>query len=222
LSEESSKHVVQVLRMGVGDRLQLTDGLGVLANATIRDDHKKKCAVIIEDSHLQPAPVIQTIIAISLLKNSTRFEWFLEKAAELGVHEIVPLICARTEKQHFRTARMHSILTSAMLQSNQVWLTRLREPLAFNHFIEIQSSVNESGMPDKFIAHCEDSGKSGLVVRIDHAVKKRLILIGPEGDFSPAEIQLAVDNNFIPVQLGQTRLRTETAGVIAATLLQLV
>ena len=133
LDEDTSRHVVQVLRMKEGEKLNLTDGKGNLITAEIIDDHKKHCAVKIIDSQLTTHNSRKVAIAISLLKNASRFEWFLEKATEIGVTEIIPLICERTEKQKFRYDRMKGICISAMLQSQQTWLPVLHEPIQFNH-----------------------------------------------------------------------------------------
>ena len=217
LNEETSKHVVQVLRMQNGEQLLLTDGKNNLFNAEIIDNNRKKCAVNIFSISTQSSPTKKNTIAISLVKNSTRFEWFLEKATEIGVHEIVPLLCSRTEKQHFRRDRMKSILISAMLQSQQSRLPILHEPVKYNEYIK---HVKEDTDLQKFIAHCEEeNSKKQLANSILTNSVKRLILIGPEGDFTKEEITDALQNNFLAVALGNTRLRTETAGVVAATLL---
>ena len=215
LNEETSKHVVQVLRMQNGERIQLTDGRGNLYTAEIVDDNRKKCGLKILSCSLQPFASKKVTIAISLVKNSTRFEWFLEKATEMGVSEIIPLICNRTEKQHFRQDRMKNILVSAMLQSQQTWLPVLQEPTKFSTYINIPCAAK------KFIAHCEP-GQPKTELSAYHPLSDAIILIGPEGDFNMDEIELALQNNFLPVALGNTRLRTETAGVAAAALLCLV
>lgn len=217
LSEETSRHVVQVLRMVSGDELRLTDGKGQVANAVIVNDHKKKCEVTIQDIVTEPRPASQHTIAISLLKNNTRLEWFLEKAAELGLSRIVPLICARTEKQHFRFERMNTILISAMLQSQQAWQTELLPPISFNEFVSRPRPENSAS----YIAHCEQGEKLSLLSPQAREASQKLVLIGPEGDFTPEEIALAVTKGFQPLELGKTRLRTETAGLIAATFIQL-
>lgn len=217
LNEETSRHVAQVLRMQHGEHLLLTDGNGNLFNAEIIDDSRKKCAVKILSVSTQPPPTKKNTVAISLVKNSTRFEWFIEKATEIGINEIVPLLCIRTEKQHFRRDRMKSILTSSMLQSQQSWLPQLHEPVKYNEYLKY---VKESTDVQKFIAHCEEENfKEQLANSILTNSTARLILIGPEGDFTKEEIAEALQNNFLPVSLGNTRLRTETAGVVAATLL---
>ena len=215
LDEDTSKHVAQVLRMQNGQQLQLTNGKGDLITAEIIDDNRKKCVVKILTHSVETPANRKVTIAISLVKNSTRFEWFLEKATELGVYQIVPLLCSRTEKQHFRHDRMKNILVSAMLQSQQAWLPVLHEPIKFWNYI------SGSGSNEKFIAHCEDD-KPRIELTSYHPFKDSTILIGPEGDFSPDEIALALQHNFQPVALGNTRLRTETAGVVAATLLCLI
>ncbi len=215
LDEDTSRHVVQVLRMKAGEQLNLTDGKGTLLTCEITDDHKKHCVVAIKEVRHKAEGARKISVGISLLKNSNRFEWFLEKATELGVTGIIPLICERTEKEKFRHDRLQGICISAMLQSQQVWLPVLHEPVSFTDLQFSQYSNHQ-----KFIAHCEESNKTPLT---DQPINQlTIILIGPEGDFTPAEIELAVSNGFIPVALGDTRLRTETAGVAAATLLCLV
>jgi 16S rRNA (uracil1498-N3)-methyltransferase len=212
LNEDTSKHVAQVLRMQNGEQLQLTDGKGNLYTAEIIDDNRKKCLVKILSCSNQPKAGKKITIAISLVKNSTRFEWFLEKATEIGVSEIIPLLCSRTEKQHFKQDRLKNILISAMLQSQQTWLPVLHEPTKY------LSLINQPDSNKKFIAHCE-ADEPRVELNMHQPFNSSTILIGPEGDFSLEEIKLALQNNFIPVTLGNTRLRTETAGMVAATLL---
>jgi 16S rRNA (uracil1498-N3)-methyltransferase len=153
------------------------------------------------------------LIAISLIKNRDRFEWFLEKATEIGVTAIIPLICERTEKEKFRFDRMQGICISAMLQSQQVWLPVLHEPIPFKQVIE------EAKQEQKFIAHCMPGEKGNLAGLVNKELSSRIILIGPEGDFTREEADLAIQYQFSPVALGETRLRSETAGVVAATIL---
>ena len=213
LNEDTSRHVVQVLRMKSGQLLQLTDGKGSLLTAAIIHDHKKNCTVNIQEKVTNATPAKKVSIAISLLKNAARFEWFLEKATEIGVTEILPLKCDRTEKQHFRFDRMNNILIAAMLQSQQTWLPVMSDPLSF------KDAVNKSTAVNKLIAHCEDVPKH--TIREFANQDSIQILIGPEGDFSSEEIILALAHNYHPVTLGKTRLRAETAGVVAATLLSI-
>jgi 16S rRNA (uracil1498-N3)-methyltransferase len=216
LDEDTSKHVVQVLRMQNGEQLQLTDGKGNVFTCEITDNNRKRCAVTIKQTTHHQRPTANVSIAISLLKNVNRFEWFLEKATEIGVAQIIPLICSRTEKQNFKTERLQAILISAMLQSQQCWLPEMGEPVSFRKLLESLQTVQELL---KFIAHCEDENKISLVTQLLNHSTSKLILIGPEGDFTKEEIDLALQQNYTPVSLGNTRLRAETAGVVAATLL---
>ncbi len=214
LDEDTSRHVVQVLRMKEGEKLNLTDGKGNLITAEVIDAHKKHCSAKIIDSQYTTQNSRKVTIAISLLKNTSRFEWFLEKATEIGVSEIIPIICERTEKQKFRYDRMKGICISAMLQSQQTWLPILQEPKQFSHL-----TIEQFDDQQKFIAHCEESSQKNNLSTFQ-PFNHSTILIGPEGDFTKQEIELALQNNFIPVSLGETRLRTETAGVVATTILK--
>lgn len=216
LDEATSKHIIQVLRMQLGDQLQLTNGKGKLLTAAITNDNRKKVVVTIYHTEESKAYPSKISIAISPVKNNTRFEWFLEKATEIGVAEIIPLICARTEKQQFKWERMNAILVSAMLQSQQVWLPVLREPIKFSKYL---SDLNRVPSLLKMIAHCEDENYKQSLQKIADPASDQLILIGPEGDFTPQEIDYALQNGCVPVSLGNTRLRTETAGIVAAALL---
>jgi 16S rRNA (uracil1498-N3)-methyltransferase len=238
LGEDNSRHAIQVLRMKIGDPLQLTDGKGALLAAAVLYDHKKKCVVKIQSVSTLPPKSQKVSIAISPLKNASRFEWFLEKATEIGVTEIIPLICERTERQHTRQDRLQHILVSALLQSQQTWLPVLREPTPFAQWLGAADYTH------RLIAHCLEEPRptedlaawrrrqitvAGLSTSAAAApgsptpapspAISSLILIGPEGDFSPAEIASALKEGFVPVTLGENRLRTETAGVVAATLL---
>jgi len=213
LEEDTSKHMIGVLRMQKGGQALLTDGSGKKAVVVITDDNRKRCAVQIISIHEEPPPQHKVVIGISLVKNASRFEWFLEKATEIGVTEIIPLLCERTEKEKFRYDRLQQILISAMLQSQQCRLPNLHQPSAYKDVI----AGNNTGR--KFIAHCLDKSKEQLAGQSPGHATDQLILIGPEGDFTPQEVELALQNNYQPVALGNTRLRTETAGIVAATLL---
>lgn len=211
LSEESSKHIIQVLRMKELDAIHLTNGQGVLCTGTIQMANKKKTSIKIKDWIQSEIKKRKIIVAVSLLKNSSRFEWMLEKLTELGVSEIVPLISKRTERKFFREERFQSIIVSAMLQSQQTWLTKLHKPTSFKDFL----SKNKT--QQKLIAHCEPIKKTSLQeIKFKNEVS---ILIGPEGDFTNEEIAEALQLNYTPVMLGNTRLRTETAAVVAASVL---
>jgi 16S rRNA (uracil1498-N3)-methyltransferase len=220
LDEAASKHIVQVLRMQNGEQLQLTNGKGDLFTAEIIDNNRKKCIVKVIKTSNEQHSANNISIAISLIKNATRFEWFLEKATEIGVSEIIPLICSRTEKTAFKFERMKSILISAMLQSQQCWLPVLHEPVPFGKLWQSSKTLPKlDDYQQKFIAHCLDGAKRNLKDLNNESLSSTIILIGPEGDFTPAEIDLAVQHHFNAVSLGNTRLRTETAGIVAATLL---
>ena len=215
LDEDTSRHIVSVLRIKKDEQLNLTDGKGNLLTCTVIDDNKKYCIVEIKSKTQTPKSKRNISIGISLLKNSNRFEWFLEKATEISVNEIIPLICERTEKEKFRYDRMKGICISAILQSQQCWLPVLHEPIAF------KEAVEQAKQQQKFIAHCMEDSKRNLSDLVNESLSSQIILIGPEGDFIDDEIQLAIKYHFDAVSLGETRLRTETAGVVAATLLMI-
>ncbi len=212
LGEETSRHVVQVLRMQEGKHIMLTNGKGEVLTAKIIAANKNNTAVTIISRTYNDRPASKVSIAISLIKNVSRFEWFLEKATEIGVSEIIPLLCERTEKHQMKWNRMNTIITSATLQSRQAWLPDFKEPVKFSNLIK-SNKYSQS-----FIAHCVD-GEKNSILDFEKTNSSKLILIGPEGDFTEDEISLALQNNFIPVSLGETRLRTETAGLVAAVLL---
>ena len=215
LCEPTSKHLIQVLRKKIGDKMVLTNGKGVKATATIQDDHRKHAVVSFDKIELIPAPAYGNVIAISPLKNVTRFEWFLEKAVELGISKIIPLQCERTEKTKLKTDRLQQIITSAMLQSQQYWLPELTVLTPYDKFIQSATAAY------KLIAHCEEDAEKLPLKDYNFSMPgDKLLLIGPEGDFTPREIALGKEAGFMPVSLGSTRLRTETAGVMGAVLLQ--
>ncbi len=204
--------------MEMGEKLNLTDGKGNLFTAAIAKADKKKCIVNIISTEKIPPPERRVSICISLLKNANRFEWFLEKSTEIGVSEIAPLICKRTEKQNFRLDRMRQILISAMIQSKQCWMPELHEPVKFSSYLE---SEKANSFQQKFIAHCIPEEKRNLADLLNSNLSSQIILIGPEGDFTTDEIEKARQHHFIPVALGDTRLRSESAGIVAATLMKL-
>ncbi len=214
LDEDNSKHAIQVLRLKMGNTVELTDGKGQLATASIVDDNRKHCRLQVQQLQSIPRPSKQVTLAISLLKNRNRFEWLLEKVTELGVTKIVPLLCERTEKESARFERMQSILQSALLQSRQVWLPSLATPQEFG---AIEKWKLQDG--DHYIATCSDVDKQPLSSLAATSKKNILICIGPEGDFTDDELKIATKNNFVAVSLGSTRLRTETAGMVAVSLL---
>ncbi len=211
LDEDTSKHVVQVLRMQNGEQLKLTDGIGNIFTCEITDNHRKKTVVSIIEKVQSSRHKTSITIAISPVKNNSRFEWFLEKATEIGVTEVVPIICERTEKQQLKMERLQGIVVSAMLQSQQAWLPVLSEAKKYEQYIK---STTEQPQLQKFIAHCEQDQKTQL--SSIQPSGQSTILIGPEGDFTHKEIEAALNAGFEPVSLGETRLRTETAGMAAA------
>lgn len=212
LDKDTARHIIQVLRMAVGESLHLTDGCGHLALARIEEVDKKHCRVsVVSRSFIDPSEK-KISIAVSPVKNAARFEWFLEKASEIGVQRIVPLICTRTERQVFKAERWTGILKSAMLQSQQVWMPALSQPIAFADY------VKNCRDDMKMIAHCVEDGARHKLMPVQKGSAS--MLIGPEGDFTFEEIDLAISKGFLPVALGATRLRTETAALVASVLMR--
>jgi len=213
LNEASSKHCIQVLRMQEGSKMLLTDGKGKKAEVEIIVPERKKCVVkILQITEENPRPV-QLSLAIAFTKNKSRNEWLLEKITELGIEHIYPIITERSEKEKFNLERYNQILVSAMLQSQQCFLPQLHEPQKLNMFLK----ENKAKDIQKFIAHCiEDQEKKSYLNELKKE-ENSIVLIGPEGDFSPTEIEECLKSDFIPVTLGQNRLRTETAGMYVTT-----
>lgn len=210
LTEEIRKHAVTVLRMQVGEQLMLTDGKDFSATADILQADKKQLMVALGQMIAHPAPQKKMILGISLLKNTARFEWMLEKVTEIGINEIIPLLAERTERQHFRQERFQQILISACLQSGQFHFPILHEPVKLTTVFSMDLPSN------KFIAHCMEGNKPQLTGQSLDSI----LLIGPEGDFTAEELALAIQHNFEPVGLGESRLRTETAGIVGAVMLR--
>ena len=206
--KEESRHIVKVLRKKEGDFIQITNGKGSLFTSEITFANEKKCEVTISaEEFFEPAPY-QLHLAVAPTKLNDRYEWFLEKATEMGISEITPIICDHSERKFIKTDRFDKIIQSAMKQSLQYYLPKLNEPVSFKDFIKKQND----GL--NLIAHCEETDKKSLKDVLEPN-QKITILIGPEGDFSDKEIKAALENNYIPVSLGNTRLRTETAAVVA-------
>ena len=214
LSETTSKHIVQVLRMKLNEKIKLTDGEGNIYTCIITDDNRKRSIVQVQEHQFVQRPTPLTCIAISPLKNNTRFEWFIEKATEAGISQIIPLHCDRSEKVSLKTDRLQQIIISAMLQSQQCWLPVLHAVTSFKR------ALASSEMPQKYIAHCiEGEPKKSLSQISITSVSGAIVCIGPEGDFTNDEIALAKALGYEAVSLGNTRLRTETAGLYAAVVL---
>lgn len=209
-SAEESKHIVKVLRKKEDDILSITNGKGYLFEAKILEANPKKCKAQIISTE-KTIPRLHTLhLAVAPTKMNDRFEWFLEKATEIGVTEITPILCEHSERKVIKPERLEKVLQSAMKQSLQTYLPKLNPLTSYQDFLK-------SAQGDlKFIAHCEDEEKAELKRRLA-ADKDVLILIGPEGDFSSNEIQLAYENGYTPISLGRNRLRTETAAIYACT-----
>lgn len=210
LGEDIKKHAFSVLRMNQGEQLVLTNGKGCSATATITTANKKQFSVQLHEYVDHPAPAKKMMLGISLLKNTARFEWMLEKVTEIGITEIYPLLCERTERQHFRKERFEQIITSACLQSQQFHFPILQEP------IKMEELFKQDLPTQRCIAHCMEGEKKQL----GHASSDVLLLVGPEGDFTPEELHLSIAHGFQPVGLGETRLRTETAGIVGAVMMR--
>lgn len=213
--KEESKHIIKVLRKKEGDVIYITDGKGRLFHSEILIASEKKCEVkIINHQNFEPKSY-KLHIAIAPTKMNDRMEWFLEKATEIGIDEISPIICDHSERKQFKIDRAEKIIQAAMKQSHQFYLPKINEAISFSEFIKKETSYS------KYIAHCEKNKKELLKNCVDQN-QDILILIGPEGDFSLKEISLALKNNFIGVSLGNTRLRTETAAVVACHTVALI
>ena len=209
-NEQESRHCIKVLRLSRGDNISLIDGSGGYYKAEITEAHPKKCIVrIIESIKEFEKRKYYSHIAIAPTKNIDRFEWFLEKATEIGFDEITPLLCERSERKIIKASRLQKILISAIKQSIKAYKPVLNEMISYNDFI----FLNQNGQ--KYIAHCENETKNSLK-SIYTPAETSHILIGPEGDFSPSEIKLAIDSGYKAISLGNSRLRTETAGIVAA------
>jgi 16S rRNA (uracil1498-N3)-methyltransferase len=208
LNEDESKHAIRVLRLNLGDEVTLVDGRGNLFNARISDPNPKRCEIIVENVHNDYEKRSYNLhVAISPLKNSDRFEWFLEKATEIGIDTITPLVCGRTEKKGFNLERSYRIVESAMKQSIKAFRPVINEPQSFKGFI------NNNSAPVKLIACCEGDRK--IIDEVCKTQQDVIILIGPEGDFTEDEINMSREMGFEPITLGNSRLRTETAGIVA-------
>ena len=206
--KEESKHIIKVLRKKDTDILHVTNGLGLLLETEITLASDNKCTVkIIAVEKAEPSK-FNLHFAVAPTKMNDRFEWFLEKATEIGIHEITPIICDRSERKVVNKERFEKIILTAMKQSNVLFLPKLNEAVTFKEFIKHKNE----GL--QLIAHCEETDKKSLksVLKPNESVT---LLIGPEGDFSEKEIALALENNYVPVSLGNTRLRTETAAIVA-------
>ncbi len=208
LPEEESAHCSRVLRKRAGDEILITDGKGTFVEACITLPHPKHTGVKVQRKYACPKHWQPNIhIAFAPTKNIDRIEWFLEKATEIGIDQVTPILCEHSERKEVKPARLEKILISAMKQSQKALLPRLNEMIPFKRLVE-QATASQ-----KLIAHCHNGEKTALT-NIP-SLQDVIILIGPEGDFSEAEVELALRNGFSPISLGQSRLRTETAALVA-------
>lgn len=218
LNSIESKHAIKVLRLTEGDKVELYDGKGHIALAAIRQANYRNCILQIENTISKPKPTFDLHIAIAPTKNIDRFEWFLEKATEIGISEITPLLCEHSERKTLNHERLQKIVVAALKQSQRAYLPILNPLTRFDDFLKKQHSKNT----EQYIAHCcENHSHKNNLKNVYKPNLNALILIGPEGDFSAAEIERAKLKGFAEISLGNTRLRTETAGIVACHTIQL-
>ena len=215
-SREESRHIVKVLRKNEGDHLYLTNGKGFLFETEITLADQNNCRARILSSEKEPPPPYYLHLAVAPTKMNDRYEWFLEKATEIGIQEISPVICDHSERKVVKIERFQRIIQSALKQSLHARMPVINEAVSFSEFLKKENSGA------KFIAHCEEDQPRKLFSK---AVKKGIsatVLIGPEGDFSSKEIGQAIQAGWIPVSLGNSRLRTETAAIVACHTVALI
>ena len=218
LSEEESAHALRVLRLQSGDRFRLVNGKGFEGIAEVTQTEKKRLFYEIIDRTEEAIQNKERIhIAIAPTKNIDRFSFFMEKVAELGIDQITPLICKNSERKNLNVEKLRKKLLAALKQSGNLFLPRLDDPQTFSDFIKTAETTENA-----FIAHCEDESQKVALKEVLKKDKNVLILIGPEGDFRPEEINLAKEKGFKGVSLSESVLRTETAGIIACHTVQLI
>ena len=209
--KEESRHIVKVLRKQEGDLLHITNGRGLLVQSTLISTHPKQCIAAIIDKQTKQKLPYELHLAVAPTKLNDRYEWFLEKATEIGVTAITPIICDHSERKVIKKERYEKIMVSAMKQSLKFYKPILHEAITFKEFIIKQNTTTAQ----KYIAHCEDDlSKKTLISQLKKDMPC-MIIIGPEGDFSLKEIAFAKTHKYIPVSLGKSRLRTETAALVA-------
>lgn len=218
LSEDESKHAVRVLRLNAGEGVKLVDGKGGFYEAIVTDPNPKRCRLEITETVPDFGKKPYYIhIAVAPTKNLDRMEWFVEKAVEIGIDEISFLKCTRSERKELKIDRLEKIAVSAMKQSLKAYLPKLNELMTYKHFL-----LNSDTDSDGYIAHLEEGNRQDLKQINTSEKTKFCILIGPEGDFTPEEIELALAKGIKPVTLGESRLRTETAALVACYTLNLL
>jgi 16S rRNA (uracil1498-N3)-methyltransferase len=216
LEESESKHCIKVLRKTKGDELILVDGRGGYYEAVISDPDHRHCSVEVIKAVQQFEKRNYSLhLAVAPTKNIDRFEWLIEKATEIGVDQITPLLCEHSERKQVNIERLQKILVSAMKQSLKAYLPGL------NNLTNFEAFLSKAQAGPKFIAHCEEGEKKHLFA-IAPAHEDVVVMIGPEGDFSKSEIEKALAAGFTEVTLGKSRLRTETAGIVACGAISLV
>lgn len=209
LPEEESLHCAKVLRMKAGDPILITDGKGIFYDAIVALPHQKHTTVeILSQTKAEKSWKPRIHIAFAPTKNIDRTEWFVEKATEIGIDVFTPLLTRHSERKEIKLARIEKILVSAMKQSQKAYLPVLNPMVPFGEF------VRKSFSGQRMIAHCHEGDKK-LLSQAYNRGEDALVLIGPEGDFSEQEVDLALANKFLPISLGESRLRTETAALVA-------
>lgn len=220
LDAEESRHAVRVLRLREGDELNVTDGCGNLYRCQVVEASDKACCIQPLSTIHSPLFTFHLHLAVAPTKNPARMEWLVEKAVEIGVGEITLLQCDHSERTFLKTDRLEKLAVSAMKQSLHTVLPKINPPVKLSDWLCLPLSTLHS--PLKFIAHCEaDKPRTPLASALQPG-KDAVVLIGPEGDFSPEEIDLALECGFQPVSLGPARLRTETAALYAVTAFNLI
>ncbi|NND77766.1 MAG: 16S rRNA (uracil(1498)-N(3))-methyltransferase [Flavobacteriales bacterium] len=207
LGPEESRHITRTKRNAEGDILLFTNGRGIFAKARLSLPAKNKAEIKVLEIEQVPIPEFKLTVAISPLRSPARWEWFIEKATELGVSKIQPLVFERTVKSKFKEERLTKLMVSAMKQSQRVFLPELKTALPFKELFDQEITGQ------KYVAHCEDGSKKELV-DVLKANEDVCVIVGPEGDLTNDEIKMAIENGYIPVGLGKHRLRTETAGMV--------
>lgn len=218
LSEEESKHCVRVLRLCAGDEMHITDGRGALHRCVVVDDDPRRCRVrVVETSCEHGALPYRLVLGVAPTKNTDRFEWLLEKATEIGVAEIIPLDTARSQRRVLKVERENKVITAAMKQSLKAYHPLLHEMTPF------REAIVRPFEGQKYIAHCGEAiERRAYLSRVLDRGGDVMILIGPEGDFSPEEVELATRHGFREISLGKQRLRTETAAVMATAMVAVI
>ncbi|MBX2841901.1 MAG: 16S rRNA (uracil(1498)-N(3))-methyltransferase [Flammeovirgaceae bacterium] len=216
LSQEESRHCVKVLRFSNGDKISLINGKGFIFQGELLNNDLKKLKIRIDQSqYFNKEQSYRIHIAIAPTKNMDRIEWFVEKATEIGIDKISFIKTRHSERKHLKTTRIHNIIQSALKQSGNLYLPEITELIEFKNFVEM---VTEE---ERFIAYVPENPNNSLIKKSSKK-KTYCILVGPEGGFSEEEVALAQVQGFDPVSLGKTRLRTETAGLYACSILNII